>query len=159
MALGLTLAFHMPTLFTHVGFPPSADPMARLKGWRTLAAAVDSLAARMPQAPFFVSDRYQISSALAFYTTTQPQTYNVNLGRRFNQYDLWNGLPSLAGRDAIYVQPENPALPQSLQAAFRTCSAPQPVIIEEWGRELKRFYLFPCQGFSGMLPQPPRVRY
>jgi hypothetical protein len=133
--------------------------MARLKGWRTLAVAADALAGRMPRPPFFLSDRYQISSELAFYTATQPQTYNVNLGRRFNQYDLWNGLPALVGRDALYVQPENAILPQGLQAAFQTCAEPQPVIIEEMGRELKRFYLFPCLGFSGVLPQPERVRY
>lgn len=159
LALGLTLAFHDPALFTHLGLPASADPMARLKGWRTLAAAVDSLAARMPRTPFFLSDRYQISSELAFYAAMQPRTYNVNLGRRFNQYDLWNGLPTLAGRDAIYVQPDHDILPQVLQAAFQTCAEPQPVIIEERGRELKRFYLFPCLGFSGTVPPPEQVRY
>jgi undecaprenyl-diphosphatase len=159
MAFGLTVAFHDPTLFTRLGFPPAADPLARLKGWRTLAAAVDTLAAQMPRPPFFVSDRYQISSELAFYATRQPQTYTVNLGRRFNQYDLWNGLPTLAGHDAIYVQADNATLPQALQAAFQACAEPQPVIIEEMGRELKRFYLFPCLGFSGVLPPPKRARY
>jgi undecaprenyl-diphosphatase len=158
-ALGLTVALHDPRLFTHLGFPPAADPLARLKGWRTLAAAVDTLATRMPRPPFIVSDRYQISSELAFYATSQPQTYTVNLGRRFNQYDLWDGLPSMAGHDAIYVQPDNAILPQAMQAAFQTCAEPQPVIIEEMGRELKRFYLFPCHGFSGVMPPPKRVRY
>jgi undecaprenyl-diphosphatase len=159
LALVLTVAFHDPTLFTRLGFPPSADPLARLKGWRTLAAAVDALAARMPRAPFLLSDRYQISSELAFYATMQPQTYNINLGRRLNQYDLWDGLPSLVGRDAIYVQPDNDHLPQALRMAFLTCAEPQAVLIEEMGRELKRFYLFPCLEFSGVVPRPQRVRY
>ncbi|HXH09626.1 MAG TPA: glycosyltransferase family 39 protein [Alphaproteobacteria bacterium] len=159
LALTLTLAFHEPLLFARLGLPASVDPMARLKGWRTLAAAVDALAARMPRPPFILSDRYQISSELAFYAATQPQTYNVNLGRRLNQYDLWNGLPALVGRDAIYVQPENATLPQALREAFQTCAEPQPVIVEEMGRELKRFYLFPCLGFSGMAPRPGQVRY
>jgi 4-amino-4-deoxy-L-arabinose transferase-like glycosyltransferase len=158
-ALGLTVAFHDPTFFARLGLPPDADPLARLKGWRALAAAVDDLAARMPRPPFLLSDRYQISSELAFYAAAQPRTYNVNLGRRFNQYDLWDGLPSLAGRDAIYVQPENATLPQALRAVFQTCAEPQPVIIAEGGRELKRFYLFPCLGFSGVIPQPAWVRY
>jgi undecaprenyl-diphosphatase len=138
---------------------PSADPLARLKGWQTLATAVETLAAQMPRVPFLLSDRYQISSELAFYVRGQPQTYNVNLGRRLNQYDLWDGLPTLVGHDAIYVQPESAELPQAVRATFHRCDEGTPVIIEELGRELKRFYLFPCRGFSGVPPRPDQVRY
>jgi hypothetical protein len=106
-----------------------------------------------------LSDRYQISSELAFYTTGQPPTYNVNLGRRYNQYDLWDGLPALAGRDAIYVQEDSPALPEALRASFQTCAEGEPVVIEDMGRLLKRFFLFPCTGFSGVVPRPDWVRY
>ncbi len=159
LALGMTVALHDPTLFVRLGLQPSADPLARLKGWRALARAVEVLAAQMPRAPFLLSDRYQISSELAFYVEGQPQTYNVNLGRRLNQYDLWDGLPTLAGHDAIYIQPESADLPPTLRAAFQTCEAGRPVIIEERGHELKRFYLFPCLRFSGVPPQPDQDRY
>ena len=87
----------------------------------------------MPQAPFLLSDRYQISSELAFYVSGQPQTFNVNLGRRMNQYDLWDGLPTLAGHDAIYVQPGSAELPQALRATFQGCDEGRPVIIEALG--------------------------
>jgi undecaprenyl-diphosphatase len=159
LALGMTLALHDPALFVRLGLQPSADPLARLKGWQTLARAVEALAGQMPQAPFLLSDRYQISSELAFYVRGQPQTFNVNLGRRMNQYDLWDGLPTRAGHDAIYVQPENAELPQALRATFQRCDEGQPVIIEALGIELKRFYLFPCWGFSGVPPQPHQARY
>ncbi len=159
LALGMTVAFHDPALFLRLGFPPSADPLGRLKGWRILAGAVEMLTTQMPQPPFLLSDRYQISSELAFYVRGQPQTYNVNLGRRLNQYDLWDGLPAMAGRDAIYVQPDSDLLPQLLRGAFHSCADGVPVIIEELGRELKRFYLFPCLRFSGVPPRPAEVRY
>jgi 4-amino-4-deoxy-L-arabinose transferase-like glycosyltransferase len=159
LALGMTVVLHDPALFARLGFPPSDDPLARLKGWRALARAVEALAAQMPRPPFLLSDRYQISSELAFYVRGQPRTYNVNLGRRLNQYDLWDGLSTLAGHDAIYVQPESAELPQPLRATFHTCDQGKPVIIEELGRELKRFYVFRCLGFSGVPPRPDRVRY
>jgi undecaprenyl-diphosphatase len=159
LALGMTVALHDPTMFIRLGFPASADPLARLKGWRALARSVEALAGQMPQVPFLLSDRYQISSELAFYVTGQPQTYNVNLGRRLNQYDLWDGLSRLTGHDAIYVQPESPELPQALRVAFHTCDEGKPVIIQALGHELKRFYLFPCLGFSGVPPRPAEVRY
>jgi hypothetical protein len=76
-----------------------------------------------------------------------------------NQYDLWDGLPTLAGHDAVYVQADSGDLPQALQAIFHRCDEGKLVIIEELGHELKRFYLFSCQGFSGVPPRPPRVRY
>jgi 4-amino-4-deoxy-L-arabinose transferase-like glycosyltransferase len=159
LALGMTVALHDPALFVRLGLQPNADPLARLKGWRALATAVETLAAQMPRMPFLLSDRYQISSELAFYVRGQPQTFNVNLGRRLNQYDLWDGLPSLAGHDAIYIQPESAELPAALRATFQSCDEGKPVIIEELGRELKRFYLFPCLGFSGVPPQPRQIRY
>jgi hypothetical protein len=159
LALGMTVALHDPALFARLGLQPSADPLARLKGWQTLARAVETVAGQMPRAPFLLSDRYQISSELAFYVRGQPQTFNVNLGRRLNQYDLWDGLPTLAGHDAIYVQPENAELPQALRATFQRCEEGKPVVVAELGIELKRFYLFPCQGFSGVPPRPHQVRY
>jgi undecaprenyl-diphosphatase len=159
LALGMTVVLHDPALFARLGFSPSDDPLARLKGWRALATAVEALAVQMPQPPFLLSDRYQISSELAFYVSGQPHTYNVNLGRRLNQYDLWDGLPTLAGHDAIYVQPESAELPSALRATFHTCDEGKPVIIEELGRELKRFYLFQCRRFSGVAPRPDQVRY
>jgi 4-amino-4-deoxy-L-arabinose transferase-like glycosyltransferase len=159
LALGMTVVLHDPTLLVRLGLHPSADPLARLKGWQTLASAVEALAGQMPRAPFLLSDRYQISSELAFYVRGQPQTFNVNLGRRMNQYDLWDGLPTLAGHDAIYVQPETAELPRALELTFQRCDEGRPVIIEALGVELKRFYLFPCWGFSGVPPQPEQVRY
>jgi undecaprenyl-diphosphatase len=159
LALGMTVALHDPALFVRLGWQPGADPLARLKGWQALARAVERQAAQMPRAPFFLSDRYQISSELAFYARGQPHTFNVNLGRRLNQYDLWDGLSTLAGRDAIYVQPEDAELPQAVRATFQHCDPGTPVIIEELGVKLKRFYLFACQGFSGVPPRPQQVRY
>jgi undecaprenyl-diphosphatase len=159
VALGLTAAAHDPGLFARLGFPPDADPTVRLKGWRALGSAVGSRAAAMPSSPFLLSDRYQISSELAFYAPGQPRTYSVNLGRRLNQYDLWDGLAALAGRDAIYVQPESPTLSPPLRSTFRECADGEPVVIHDRGREIKRFYLFRCTGFSGVAPRPPVVRY
>jgi undecaprenyl-diphosphatase len=159
LSLGMTVALHDPALFVRLGLQPNADPLARLKGWRTLARAVERLRQQRPNTPFVLSDRYQISSELAFYLDGQPHTYNVNLGRRLNQYDLWDGLPSLVGHDAVYVQPDSIELPQALHASFHRCDEGTPVIIEELGRELKRFYLFQCEGFSGVSPRPPQVRY
>jgi hypothetical protein len=38
------------------------------------------------------SDTYHVASSLSFYMEGNPQTYNPNLGRRKNQFDLWPGL-------------------------------------------------------------------
>src|SRR5262245_30607170 len=49
LALGMTVALHDPALFVRLGLQPSVDPLARLKGWRTLARAIETLAAQRPR--------------------------------------------------------------------------------------------------------------
>ena len=81
--------------------------------------------------------------------------FNVNLGRRMNQYDLWDGLPSLAGHDAIYVQPENAELPQALRATFQRCDEGKPVIIETLGFELETILSLSMLGILRRATAPP----
>ncbi len=159
LALAMTVAFHVPGTFARLGFAGAADPLARFKGWRALGTIVGARAAEMPSAPFLVSDRYQISSELAFYAPGQPRTYCFNLGRRLNQYDLWGGLSALAGRDAVYVQFEGSELAPVLRSAFGECGGGESVAIQEGDRELRRVHLFRCTRFSGVAPEPAAVDY
>ncbi|MFN3477478.1 MAG: glycosyltransferase family 39 protein, partial [Candidatus Methylomirabilales bacterium] len=71
-ALTLLLFGHFPTLLDRVGIdlPPKVDPTRRLQGWRELGEAVGPLLQKMSQAhhTFIMSDRYQITSELAYET-------------------------------------------------------------------------------------------
>ncbi|MCH7397533.1 glycosyltransferase family 39 protein [Belliella sp. DSM 107340] len=99
-----------PTPFDAVGFKkilkPSKDPMNRLAGYRQMGERIDFLKDSLNLEKSFVfSDSYHISSEMAFYSQGNPQTFNINLGRRKNQFDLWPGISQFEkdGFAGIYI--------------------------------------------------------
>jgi len=102
---------------------------------------------------FIMSDTYQITSELAFYTANQPTAYNINTGsRRMNQYDLWPGFSGLHGQDAIYVKGGDAGLSASTISAFNRCKKELfPIYYKD--RLLKEFAIFRCYGFKGFSRQ------
>jgi undecaprenyl-diphosphatase len=141
--------------------PPRLDPTARLKGWRELGAEAARVRAAMPdpERTFLLSDRYQITSALAFYVPGHPPAYNANLGRRLNQYDLWEGPEARRGWDAVYVEEGQRPLDERVRKAFARVEPPVRVEIRRTGRLLRTFSLYPAHGFRGWLEPPGPVRY
>lgn len=70
------------------------DPTARLRGWKTLGAAVDEVLQAERDAghdPFILTDDYQVASEIAFYTPGHPPVTCAQslLGGRRSQYDIW----------------------------------------------------------------------
>jgi 4-amino-4-deoxy-L-arabinose transferase-like glycosyltransferase len=144
-----------------LGLPPRLDPTTRLKGWRELGAAVTALRGRMPapERTFLVSDRYQIASELAFYVEGHPPAYNVNLGRRLNQYDFWEGPDARRGWDAIYVREGAGELDDRIAAAFERTDGPLVIEVRREGRPVRVFALYQGYSFRGMPPPDGPVTY
>ncbi|MCC5939805.1 MAG: glycosyltransferase family 39 protein [Lunatimonas sp.] len=109
---GMLLAAIMyPAPLDAIGFKkvlkPQKDPFFRMAGYRELADRVDFLIDSLELERHFVfSDSYHVASELAFYMDGNPQTYNPNLGRRMNQFDLWPGLEQFEqqGFDGVFVR-------------------------------------------------------
>ena len=121
-----------------------------VRGWPELGEAVAALAQQAGQPLFVASDRYQIASELAFYVPGQPRTYNVNLGRRMNQYDVWGGQETLRGRDGLVVTYRRETPPFELQQAFERIEVADQVTITDHGRPVQQFTIFRGTGFRGM---------
>jgi undecaprenyl-diphosphatase len=159
--LAATAAFALGTIaLGHVtgrlGLPPRLDPTARLRGWEELGAAVTAAWRAMP-APartFVVSDRYQITSELAFYGPRGAPAYNVNLGRRLNQYDFWEGPDVRRGWDAVFVQEGVGELDERVAHAFERIEGPFVVEIRWRERPIRSFALYRGYGFRGFTPPP-----
>jgi len=135
--------------------PPRLDPTIRLRGWAELGRAVGFTVERMPdpRRTFLVSDRYQITSELAFYTPGRPPAYNFNLGRRLNQYDFWEGPDSRLGWDAVYVEDGMRPLDERVRAAFERVDPPTVVEVKRGERVIRVFSLYRGYGFRGA-PSP-----
>ena len=103
---------------------------------------------------FILSNRYQVASELAFYVPGNPVVYNINLGRRMNQYDIWGGLEGMVGMDGLYVSWDR----EPPTRAFERCDGPQRVDILRGGRKVREFFIYKCYNFLGPIPVE-EVRY
>jgi hypothetical protein len=134
-----------------VQVPLRSHPAVRLLyGWRELGTAVGrSVAAERlaGREPFLMSDRYQITSELAFYTAGKPQTYNIDFGRRPNQYDTWGGLDALAGRDGLFVTSGTWDAPAPLHAVCASVQRLEILDSRAYDQTIDWFSIFRCRGF------------
>ena len=153
---------HFPEVLAHLGIdlPPRLDPTRRLHGWKELGAAVGRLL-REPEGGelFLMSDRYQIASEMAFYVPGQPRVYNINTGRRMNQYDIWGGLDRNRGRDGLLVTGGDGEAPPSLQQACNVMHKVKVVETFYRGYPAQTFSVFRCREYKGLPPPAGRAAY
>ncbi len=133
-------------------------PARRLQGWGALGGAVGELRTRCPDCAL-LSDQYQIASELAFYTPGQPVVYNVNLGRRMNQFDIWGGLENAVGRDALFVTDASAWAPEAMRGACGTLTPVRRVDVEGPGGPERSFSIFLCRPFLGAPRSGAAVTY
>lgn len=151
---GILLSF-LVTIFAHfpsaLHLPQKQDPTSRLVGWKELGDEAAIIYREMSQSgPVFIfSDRYQVSSELAFYMENQPVTYCINLGRRMNQYDLWPGFEKLTGHNALFVRKGLNELPEEVGEVFGHCEK-QFITITTKKKKIMKFTIFKCYDFKGM---------
>jgi undecaprenyl-diphosphatase len=152
VAVGMSAAGHA---LEQLGVPRQLDPTARLRGWADLGQEVGAAVERMPnpRRTFLVADHYQTVSELAFYTPGRPPAYNFNLGRRLNQYDLWEGPDARLGWDAVYVKEGRRPPDERVLAAFERVDPPTVVEIRRGERVVRVFSLYRGYGFRGA-PSP-----
>ncbi|NOX20276.1 MAG: phosphatase PAP2 family protein [Nitrospirae bacterium] len=155
--VGVVISFMITAIAHYPSFiklPPKMDPSSRLRGWHQLGQEVSRIVSDMKKPYFIFSDRYQVTSELAFYVKGNPRTYCVNLGRRMNQYDLWPGFHKLKGYDAVFVRMGRESLPERLEDVFDRCER-KLLTIEENGYILRTYSIFVCRNFHGMERKPP----
>jgi len=132
-------------------------PYNRVTAWTELGRKVSEVKRKLGPETFIMSDTYQITSELAFYTEGQPVVYNVYTGsRRMNQYDIWPGFGSLSGYNAVYVKGGDTEAEPVVTKLFARCEKEIfPVYYK--GMLLKRFSIFRCFDFKGMKGRHPAV--
>jgi len=138
-----------------VDLPKRLDLTFKLVGWKELGQRVSEVVEEMErktgQRPFIFGERYQTTAELAFYVRHQPEVYNINLGRRNNQYDLWQDFDRLVGTDGIYVKPHDEDIDPAVSRAFTRCERLPSQYFYRKGKILRSFSIFKCHGFKGGL--------
>lgn len=160
VAVAFTIILHTVPLFN---LPSNLDPTSRIKGWRQLGAKVSEIKEELDKLGKVIifSDRYQISSELAFYTKGHPKVYCINLGRRMNQYDLWEPINSELERDrvvngifVVYGTLDKP--PYEVSSAFSHCEA-EHFTSQRKGVKIRDYTIFRCFNFKGFNLKKPET--
>ena len=140
-----------------LNLPVKLDPTSRVRGWKELGAEVTKIYEQMSATrPVFIfSDRYQVSSELAFYVKGHPVTYCINLGRRMNQYDLWPGFNNLLHYDAIFVSTGDNMVPDKVATAFKKVEKRAFKAYTKKQIEIRDYSIFLCYDFKGIKEKKP----
>jgi hypothetical protein len=130
------------------------DPTCRLRGWRTLAAKVDEVRARLRaegHEPVLAGGGWSVPGELGVYCSGKPPVYSVGLmqGDRHSQYDFWPGPidnpEPFLGKTFVIVGGVGP----KVREAFEKVEFPIGVQYEEDGRPLAGWTVHVCRGFKG----------
>ena len=153
----ITALAHYPSVLS---LPAHMDPTARLRSWKDLGKEVSRYHEQMQQSNsvFIFSDKYQVSSELAFYVKDNPTTYCINLGRRMNQYDLWPGFYDRLHSDAIFVRKGNRRVPDKIANAFSKVEKRVYKPYTKGHVPGKVYSIFLCHDFKGLAEKRP-VKY
>lgn len=170
----LALAITVPlliTIFAHypsiLNLPIKLDPSARLRGWKELGEEISRIYEELSEKGevLLFSDRYQVSSELAFYVKGQPRTFCINNGRRMNQYDLWPDINSEAKKiralkkniliNGIYVRTGDRGIPQNVKEAFYNCEKRPFKVLDKKKRLIREYSIFICYNFKELKESLP----
>ena len=148
ISLIITVIAHYPVI---VNLPPKLDPTSRTRGWKELGREVSRVSDELSKKGhfFIISDKYQVSSELAFYVKGQPVTYCANLGRRMNQYDLWPGFNTFVNFNAVFVTIDDVQMPETVGTAFDKCEKRLLTVFSK-DKKLRDYSIFTCYNFKGM---------
>ena len=153
LSVVVTSIAHYPSI---LNLPVKVDPTSRLRGWKELGEEVtkiyDKISVKRPV--FIFSDRYQVSSELAFYVKGHPVTYCIVHKRRMNQYDLWPGFQNLLHYDAIFVRIGDTRLPKKVEEAFEKIEK-RLFTAYTSDKKIRDYSIFLCYDFKGMREEKP----
>lgn len=139
------------------------DPTCRLRGWKTLAAEVDALRARLKaegRDVVLAATSWSLPGELGFYCEGHPRVYSIGpvFGDRRSQYDLWRPNPvadpeQFAGKTFLIVS----LFDMPLHRNFATVEPRREVTHYAAGEPLARFVISVAHGFRGRWPLAPNV--
>jgi hypothetical protein len=119
--------------------------MNGMVGWKDLGCSVGRIYLDMKEEEptFIFGNSYQTTSELAFHVVGPPETRNVNLGRRLNQHDSWEGFGELVEWNAVYVYEGDAPLHPCVERAFDRCQKETSVHIERFRLPVRSFFPLP----------------
>jgi hypothetical protein len=137
------------------------DPTTRMRGWQTLARALDQEIDRLRAQgiePIVVGCTWNLPGELAFYSQRKPEVFSLGLalGYRHSQYDFWQPNPvsdpeQFVGRTFLFIGDHHEIRNTN---AFADVALPLMVRHQEAGVPVAVWQITVCRGFRGFTADP-----
>ena len=144
-------------LYAHIQIVEPALPMPqkyeisrRIYGWRILAGEADLRLAKLGRKAFIVTDRYQISTLLTYYTRGHREAYITNGSGRFGYLGSVAHLP---GANALYLAETSRSEIGKIAGHFKRVEKSGSLRIERRGELIREFVFYKCYNYQGGLIQ------
>jgi hypothetical protein len=144
LLLGITVG---QAFYPFLPIPPKQDITNDLYGWDKVSQAIDGIEKELPKPVFLLTDRYQNGAHLSFATRKEVYTFRP---RRLSQFDFWQDIEELKGRNAIYITHSRYFKDPNDIYRFQKIELVKEVMLVRGGREMRTFYLYYCQNFEGL---------
>jgi 4-amino-4-deoxy-L-arabinose transferase-like glycosyltransferase len=136
-----------------------ADLTLRLRGWDTLAGEVDATLAELrtvspsPSVPTLTYGHRYVTSQLAFNLQGNPQVWRWPTvpGAVESQYEVWDDLGALRGRDVLIVHQvdrRHPGLPDALRESFVSIYPIRSITVPLGASRERRYALYFGRNFQ-----------
>ncbi|HUW23951.1 MAG TPA: glycosyltransferase family 39 protein [bacterium] len=144
LLLGITIG---QTFYPFLPIPPKQDITNDLYGWDKVSQAIDEMDKELPKPDFLLTDRYQNGAHLSFATRKEAYTFSPH---RRSQFDFWQDVEELKGKDAIYVTHSRYFKDPNDIYRFQKIELVKEVTLVRGGKEMRTFYLYYCENFQGL---------
>ncbi len=151
-----SLLIHLVLAFELLFYPFVVKSDDTWYGWKDLSKQVKSIHAAYPKAFIFSADGYKTSAVLNFYHDQKVYYPNV-IGKEALQMDyLPNDLPTLKGRDAIFLdssplftdETKSGIIPEQLTSYFSAVEELTPILIKVRGNDVRKYFVYLCKNYN-----------
>ncbi|MFB0525855.1 MAG: hypothetical protein ACETVO_00080, partial [bacterium] len=144
LLLGITVG---QAFYPFLPIPPKQDITNDLYGWDKVSEEIEAIEKESGKDFFLLTDRYQIGAHLSFATRKEVYTFRP---RRRSQFDFWQDMEELKGKDAIYVTHSRYFKDPNDIYRFQRIKLLKEVKLVRGGKEMRTFYLYYCHNFEGV---------
>ena len=130
--------------------PPDRDPTKRLVGWKNLGNEVSKVVKSINTDRYFLfSETYQVASEMAFYVKPFSKVFCINIGRRKNQFDLWEDINNYSNKGyyGIFIT-QFSSLPPQVKTAFKKLVLKKEFKVIYRGKVVRTYYIYLLEGFK-----------
>jgi undecaprenyl-diphosphatase len=149
LAVFLSLFIFTQSLYPIADIPPEDDITTDMHGWDKVGQEVQQIYNDLDKNEWFLfSNRYQLSSQLAFYLPEKDYVYSLN--SKIEQFDFWKDQSKLIGENGIFVThsfyKRNPA---NLYK-FENIELIKTIDILRAGQVYRKFYIYKAYNYQGL---------